>query len=494
MKAHFLMMSLIESSTVVMSVSGLQMRFILAVAKNEIIVSNRKKLDLLHDIKDQGFQAFYDKKKTHPYSDPSGMEDGDPDDAEDADPLERGYDYLLSMKIWSLTLEKVEALNQERNAMKAKLNDLQAKAPEQLWLDDLDKLETALDEFEAASDDSKKQELAARNKSQPKTLTRKPSTASSTGSKALSKPKSNTGTKSIAKLFVGLDSKAKTQPKTQHSINEDVDTDIDDMNLGEMAQKKSSYDWDDAMDIIDLSASHDDIENGFFPAGSKRVAEGSSGTPAKKVRASMSKAPGSAIFAAVSKSSTPTKKKRALESSSDDEDEDDVQEVEMSYSKPRRLSASANYAKYYCGDEEEGAESESDVSEATSESVVEVSKKDSKKPAAAKATPAKSVTVAMPSPALKTTASRPVAAKSKAAPSKVKVASTRSPKKIAAKSKKSSMASSGDDSDDGDDDVQAEEMPSSYSKPRRQSTGKSYAKFYSEEEDGEDEEEEDFSD
>ncbi len=80
------------------------------------------------------------------------------------DSLDKGYDYLLSMKIWSLTMEKVNELVQQRDGKKSELDALACKTPEDLWLEDLDALEHALDDFDQSFEDAKSQEAAAQQK------------------------------------------------------------------------------------------------------------------------------------------------------------------------------------------------------------------------------------------------------------------------------------------------------------------------------------------
>lgn len=62
-------------------------------------MSNRKKQELLQELAREGYELF------GPQSAPGANEEDGA--AEDATDLGKGYDYLLSMKIWSLTLEKV---------------------------------------------------------------------------------------------------------------------------------------------------------------------------------------------------------------------------------------------------------------------------------------------------------------------------------------------------------------------------------------------------
>lgn len=144
------------------------MRFILAVIKGELVVSNRKKKDILQDLKKQGYKTFSVKKEKKE-DDAESTEESPTsnaiveDDATQA--LSSGYDYLLSMKLWNLTLEKVQELVRERDSKYDDLQQLQKKSPKDLWLIDLDALEVALHQFESALILEKNNELKAMNKS-----------------------------------------------------------------------------------------------------------------------------------------------------------------------------------------------------------------------------------------------------------------------------------------------------------------------------------------
>ena len=141
-----------------------KMRFILAVIQDDLVVSNRKKHDLMMDLKKQGFKTFYEteKKEVDKEADDASVADNENDDEVSA--LDRGYDYLLSMKIWSLTMERVQDLTNQRKAKRTELESLLATPAETLWLNDLAALELALDDFEAAVDEEKMQEVLARKK------------------------------------------------------------------------------------------------------------------------------------------------------------------------------------------------------------------------------------------------------------------------------------------------------------------------------------------
>ena len=57
-------------------------------------------------------------------------------DAEDTS--KNDYNYLLSMPLWNLTLEKKEEILRQQREKSQELNNIKVKTPDQLWLDDLD--------------------------------------------------------------------------------------------------------------------------------------------------------------------------------------------------------------------------------------------------------------------------------------------------------------------------------------------------------------------
>lgn len=134
-----------------------KVRFILGVVKKEIIVSNRKRAELLIELHDKGFTPF--PKKVKPVA--VGAEDDEVDvNVEDEENSEviggsKGvkagdYEYLLSMAIGSLTLEKVQQLCAERDKLSGEVEELKRATPELLWLKDLDVLEKELDKEDKA--------------------------------------------------------------------------------------------------------------------------------------------------------------------------------------------------------------------------------------------------------------------------------------------------------------------------------------------------------
>jgi DNA topoisomerase-2 len=129
-----------------------KVRFVQSVISGKLVISNKKKSDLLAELKAQGFKAFSAKISA------ANEED------EIADIEEGNYDYLLGMKLWSLTQEKVQQLITERNVKREELNILATKTAEDLWMHDLDCLEKALDDFEQNIEKDRLAELKAQEK------------------------------------------------------------------------------------------------------------------------------------------------------------------------------------------------------------------------------------------------------------------------------------------------------------------------------------------
>merc|ERR1719383_1041904 len=105
-----------------------------------------------------GFDRIYPKVKKTDYEKEEKQEQMEQEAGTDS--LSQGYNYLLKIPIYSLTLEKVEEIKEKR-ADKHKELDVLCKTPIQdIWLNDLDVFEKALEEHErekkeALEDDEK---------------------------------------------------------------------------------------------------------------------------------------------------------------------------------------------------------------------------------------------------------------------------------------------------------------------------------------------------
>ncbi|PSS24455.1 DNA topoisomerase [Actinidia chinensis var. chinensis] len=141
-----------------------KVRFILGVVKGEIIVSNRKRADLFLELRDKGFTPFPKKTKIVEAAVVGATDDVEeteesPDVIASKGIRASDYEYLLSMAIGTLTLEKVQELCAERDKLNKEVDDLRKATPKSLWINDLDALEKVLgeqDESDAQAEDARK--------------------------------------------------------------------------------------------------------------------------------------------------------------------------------------------------------------------------------------------------------------------------------------------------------------------------------------------------
>lgn len=129
-----------------------RVRFILMVIRGELVVSNRKKTELLAELRAKKFAAMSKSSRAarggkavptqeeEETSSDSGEEEEDEEGGEEgkaATGNKAGYDYLLGMPLWSLTLERVQQLVQEQKEKRGEYEELLRTEPRELWDRDL---------------------------------------------------------------------------------------------------------------------------------------------------------------------------------------------------------------------------------------------------------------------------------------------------------------------------------------------------------------------
>ncbi len=155
-----------------------RMRFILEVIGGKMVVNNRRKKEIEADLEAGGYDKLLPNKPKVTWScfcnvskkfhllhqstrmnllwkcrlshwdnifplqmggrgapEPTAIEG---DNASELVADKASYDYLLSMPIWSLTLERVQALKDEADKQTKEVQRLKSTAPEELWVEDLD--------------------------------------------------------------------------------------------------------------------------------------------------------------------------------------------------------------------------------------------------------------------------------------------------------------------------------------------------------------------
>ena len=137
-------------------------RFVEEVCKGDLIVSNRKRSELLADLVERGYDLCpnNEKKESEEENDENVVVEESTSDAE----LAKGYEYLLGMKIWSLTFERAEELRRQKMEKTNEVKQLNATSPEAIWLSDLDTIDEALNERDLEISAELKREVQAQNK------------------------------------------------------------------------------------------------------------------------------------------------------------------------------------------------------------------------------------------------------------------------------------------------------------------------------------------
>ncbi|KAL3923273.1 MAG: hypothetical protein SGILL_001747, partial [Bacillariaceae sp.] len=142
-------------------------RFVEEVCSGDLVVSSRKKVELLKDLQTRGYELF-DEKTT---------EDEDEEEETSISDLSKGYEYLLGMKIWSLTYEKAEELRAQLAERTAELEELEGTEPSTIWLRDLEAIEEALDVRDSEIAEAEQDELKAQKKTAKRQATKQKKTA-----------------------------------------------------------------------------------------------------------------------------------------------------------------------------------------------------------------------------------------------------------------------------------------------------------------------------
>ncbi|KAH8120719.1 DNA topoisomerase II [Phellopilus nigrolimitatus] len=114
-----------------------QARFIQQIVKKELVVSNRKKADIVAELRKKGYRPFPKVAKAKAAGETEdALEEVEAE--EEATGATTDFDYLLGMPIYSLTQEKIEKLLEQGRIKEKELMDLLELSPSQIWNTDLD--------------------------------------------------------------------------------------------------------------------------------------------------------------------------------------------------------------------------------------------------------------------------------------------------------------------------------------------------------------------
>ena len=115
-----------------------QARFIQMIIDGKLIVSKKKKLVLVAELKKLNFKAFSKVADAIKEGELAPIADNDEEAEEDIETGANAYDYLLGMPIWSLTQERIDKLNKQIGDVELAIDTLIKLSKEDIWKRDLD--------------------------------------------------------------------------------------------------------------------------------------------------------------------------------------------------------------------------------------------------------------------------------------------------------------------------------------------------------------------
>lgn len=124
-----------------------RVRFIIAVVDGSLKLSNRRRADIEADLEKAGYDRLFSAKKASAAA-AAGIPELAEEAEEGAEPDKGSYEYLLSMSLSSLTMEKVQALKSEAEEKDAEVAGLRGTTEADMWRRDLDGFLAAYEEFE----------------------------------------------------------------------------------------------------------------------------------------------------------------------------------------------------------------------------------------------------------------------------------------------------------------------------------------------------------
>ncbi len=136
--------------------------FVEEVCKGDLIVSNRKRTELLAELVERGYDLYPNNEKKD--SEEESKDNASVKESTSDSKLAKGYEYLLGMKIWSLTFKRAKELCRQKTEKAEEAKKLIAATPEAIWLANLDAIDEALNERDLEISSEFKREVVAQYK------------------------------------------------------------------------------------------------------------------------------------------------------------------------------------------------------------------------------------------------------------------------------------------------------------------------------------------
>ncbi|KAH9256098.1 hypothetical protein BASA81_005874 [Batrachochytrium salamandrivorans] len=142
-----------------------QARFVRMIVEGELVLSKKKRAEVLDELQRLKFPKWFKTKAQGDEPEPAEPAgEGEDTVVDEKKVTVGGYEYLLSMTFWNLTVEKLAALEAKAREKQMELNVLQKKTPEDLWREDLKALELVMAEMEIEELELRKEQMLARGK------------------------------------------------------------------------------------------------------------------------------------------------------------------------------------------------------------------------------------------------------------------------------------------------------------------------------------------
>ncbi|WYZ46350.1 hypothetical protein EsH8_IX_000575 [Colletotrichum jinshuiense] len=223
-----------------------QARFIREIIEGKLVVAKKKKQVLVEELAKRKYEPFPRNKDKNLKKKSTDEDMGNEGEEEENDEQTNGYDYLLSMPIWSLTYERLEKLQRQIENKKAEHDALLALSEKDLWCQDLDDFvaewesQMALDaeirtSIRRLGRRASKKIGAGSRKAKKADDDYEPGEKKRAGAKAKAAPKVS---EKAAERFVAMFEKAKTKPKVKDEADSEAFSDDDFAALGGKSSAK----------------------------------------------------------------------------------------------------------------------------------------------------------------------------------------------------------------------------------------------------------------
>ncbi|KAI4255055.1 MAG: hypothetical protein LQ352_002755 [Teloschistes flavicans] len=137
-----------------------QARFIQMIIDGQLVISRKKKADLVKELKNKNFKPIAKVADASKQGETEPTVENEEENEEDIDMGASSYEYLLGMPLWSLTKERVDKLQQMIGDREMEIDKLIKMSREDLWKVDLDEF---INEWRfQLEDEAKRQKKIAR--------------------------------------------------------------------------------------------------------------------------------------------------------------------------------------------------------------------------------------------------------------------------------------------------------------------------------------------